>query len=207
MPCFIMLLSILYIIETTIFSSQWDWWPFLGLAFSILFLFDFTDKNALTSLATSTNGDIRAAINAFQIGCATQNYRKKVFEGSTSLQSSKKKAKNSNSSSKNTKGSTLAVIGGKNNKMDLFHAIGKVLYCKRTDEIESREKSLCQNKTRFKLEIDPEELLENIPTSANSFTAFLHQSYTDFFTNMKDLAGAAENLSICDPFFHEWTVS
>jgi len=164
------------------------------------------DKNALTSLATSTNGDIRAAINAFQIGCATQNYRKKVFEGSTSLQSSKKKAKNSNSSSKNTKGSTLAVIGGKNNKMDLFHAIGKVLYCKRTDEIESREKSLCQqNKTRYKLEIDPEELLENIPTSANSFTAFLHQSYTDFFTNMKDLAGAAENLSICDPFFHEWT--
>ena len=85
--------------------------------------------------------------------------------------------------------------------------IGKVLYCKRTDEIESREKSLCQNKTRYKLEIDPEELLENIPTSANSFTAFLHQSYTDFFTNMKDLAGAAENLSLCDPFFHEWTVS
>ena len=177
------------------------------MAFSTLLLFVFTDKNALTSLATSTNGDIRAAINAFQIGCATQNYRKKVFEGSTSLQSSKKKAKNSNSSSKNTKGSTLAVIGGKNNKMDLFHAIGKVLYCKRTDEIESREKSLCQNKTRYKLEIDPEELLENIPTSANSFTAFLHQSYTDFFTNMKDLAGAAENLSICDPFFNEWTVS
>ena len=96
------------------------------IAFSILFLFGFTDKNALTSLATSTNGDIRAAINAFQIGCATQNYRKKVFEGSTSLQSSKKKAKNSNSSSKNTKGSTLAVIGGKNNKMDLFHAIGRI---------------------------------------------------------------------------------
>ena len=77
----------------------------------------------------------------------------------------------------------------------------------RSDEIESLVKSLCQYKIRYKLEIDPEELLENIPTSANSFTAFLHQSYTDFFTNMKDLAGAAENLSICDPFFHEWTVS
>ena len=82
----------------------------------------FTDKNALTSLAASTNGDIRAAINAFQIGCATKQYRKQVFEGSTSLQSSKKKSKNS---SQNTTGSSLAVIGGKNVNLDLFHAIGR----------------------------------------------------------------------------------
>ena len=155
-------------------------------------------------MAASTNGDIRSAINAFQVGCATKQYRKKVFEGSTSLQSSKKKPKNS---SQNSGSSNLAVIGGKNVNLDLFHAIGKVLYCKRTDEMESREKKLCQNKARHKLEIDPEELLENIPTSANSFTSFLHQSYTDFFTNIKDLASAAENLSICDPFFHDWTVS
>jgi len=161
------------------------------------------DKNALTSLATSTNGDIRAAINAFQIGCATKQYRKKVFEGSTSLQSSKKKPKNS---SQNTTGSSLAVIGGKNVNLDLFHAIGKVLYAKRTEEMESRErKMLSQNKARYKLEVDPEELLENIPTSTHSFAAFLHQSYLDFFTDIKDLSNAAENLSICDPFFHEWT--
>ena len=33
------------------------------------------DKNVMSSLATSTNGDIRAAINAFQVGCATKEYR------------------------------------------------------------------------------------------------------------------------------------
>lgn len=164
------------------------------------------DKNALTSLAASTNGDIRAAINAFQIGCATKQYRKKVFEGSTSLQSSKKKPKNSTQNT-NTD-SNLAVIGGKNVNLDLFHALGKVLYAKRTDEMESREKKLLshdQNKARYKLEVDPEELLENIPMSTHSFAAFLHQSYLDFFTDIKDLSNAAENLSICDPFFHEWT--
>ena len=74
--------------------------------------------------------------------------------------------------------------------------------------MESREKKVLSqtDKRRYKLEIDPEELLENIPMSAHSFTAFLHQSYADFFTNIKDLANAAENLSICDPFFNEWTV-
>ena len=164
-----------------------------------------SDKIALTSLATSSNGDIRSAINSFQIGCATKQYRKQVFEGSTSLQSSKKKPKNL--PPKKT-GSNLAVIGGKNVNLDLFHAIGKVLYCKRTEEMESREKKVLSqtDKRRYKLEIDPEELLENIPMSAHSFTAFLHQSYADFFTNIKDLANAAENLSICDPFFNEWTV-
>jgi len=163
------------------------------------------DKNNLTSLAASANGDIRAAINAFQIGCATKQYRKKVFEGSTSLSSSKKKAKNS---SQNNTGSSLAVIGGKNVNLDLFHAIGKVLYAKRTDEMESREiKMLSHNKkkARNKLEVDPEELLENIPTSTHSFAAFLHQSYLDFFTDIHDLSNAAENLSMSDPFFHEWT--
>ena len=76
--------------------------------------------------------------------------------------------------------------------------------------MESRERKLLnnhKNKARYKLEVNPEELLENIPTSTHSFAAFLHQSYLDFFTDIKDLSNAAENLSICDPFFHEWTVS
>ena len=33
------------------------------------------DKTVLNALALSTNGDIRAAINAFQLACATKNYR------------------------------------------------------------------------------------------------------------------------------------
>ena len=76
--------------------------------------------------------------------------------------------------------------------------------------MESRELKMLshhKNKARNKLEVDPEELLENIPTSTHSFAAFLHQSYLHFFTDIHDLSNAAENLSMSDPFFHEWTVS
>jgi len=48
--------------------------------------------------------------------------------------------------------------------------------------------------------------MNNIPMSKDSFTAFLHHSYPDFFTNIKDFSMAAETFSISDPYFHEWTV-
>ena len=155
------------------------------------------DKTTLTSLATSSNGDVRSAINSFQIGCATKEYRKRIFESSSSI---KKNSKNS-STTKN-----LAVIGAKDSNLDLFHAIGKVLYCKRTEESEN-SKFVDKTKLRKKLMTDPEELMENIPTSEDNFTAFLHQSYGDFFTDIKDLSQAVENLSFSDNFFNEWTVS
>jgi cell cycle checkpoint protein len=102
----------------------------------------------------------------------------------------------------------LAVIGGKDPTLDLFHAIGKVLYCKRTDEPEQQPLPPHMIKrTRNELVIDPEELLDKIPSSPDSFAAFLHQNYPDFYSNIKDLSQAAENLSIADPFFNEWTVS
>lgn len=63
-----------------------------------------------------------------------------AFEGTTSLApSSKKKKQPTGGASKNSKsktsdhGSTLASIGGKDPSLDLFHAMGKVLYCKRED--------------------------------------------------------------------------
>ena len=62
-----------------------------------------------------------------------------AFEGQTSLAPSSKKKKPSGAASKNSKsknsdqGSTLASIGGKDPSLDLFHAMGKVLYCKRED--------------------------------------------------------------------------
>ena len=162
------------------------------------------DKNAINSLVASTNGDIRAAINAFQIGAATKMFKRGVFEGSTSLQSSKKKTGKKSSGKSD---SNLAVIGGKDVNIDLFHAIGKVLYCKRSEETESQNFHVSKHRLRQKLIIDPEELIENVPMSLDSFTAFLHQSCTDFYTDIKSLSGAIENLSIADPFFNEWTVS
>lgn len=100
----------------------------------------------------------------------------------------------------------MAVIGGKDHNLDLFHAIGKVLYCKRTEELESTPRyQLPDDKLRKSLQMNPEELMNNLPLSGNAFTTFLHQSYPDFFSNIKNLSSAAENLSFADSFFNEWT--
>ncbi len=62
-----------------------------------------------------------------------------AFEGTTSLGPSSKKKKGATNSAKKAKsknledGSTLASIGGKDPSLDLFHAMGKVLYCKREE--------------------------------------------------------------------------
>jgi hypothetical protein len=62
-----------------------------------------------------------------------------AFEGTTSLAPTSKKKKASGTASKSSKsknsdeGSALASIGGKDPSLDLFHAMGKVLYCKRED--------------------------------------------------------------------------
>ena len=55
--------------------------------------------------------------------------------------------------------------------------------------------------------IEPEELLDKLPTSTESFVGFMHQSYLDFFSSIQDASKAVENLSYAEPFFNEWTVS
>ena len=102
----------------------------------------------------------------------------------------------------------LASIGGKDSSLDLFHMIGKVLYCKRTEEQDACESmNLVKTRMRKKLVIDPEELLENLPTSTSGFIGFLQQSCLDFFTDITNASKAVEYLSVSDQFFNEWTVS
>ena len=201
--------------------------------------FRIPDKASLSALAASVNGDIRAAINALQFAClnnyCTDSDFKQCFDSYTTLASSStshskkalnSKKKNSNVSNPakgNKKENQLATIGGKDPTIDLFHAIGKVLYCKR-EEDEEGAKSLAEDMNllphklqkisgplsyaRRALKVNPEELLEHIPISTpDAFTAFLHQSYLDFFggdTGIHDVANAAESLSLADPFFNEW---
>ena len=167
------------------------------------------DKTVLNSIATSSNGDIRAAINSLQIASITNGRNgitSAVFQSNSSLMSSSKSSAKKKSNQKSEKRS-LAVIGGRDLNIDLFHAIGKVLYAKRTEEKESQvlPQHLELQNSRHKLSFDPEELMNNIPMSKDAFTAFLHHSYPDFFTNIKDFSKAAETFSISDPYFHEWT--
>ena len=160
--------------------------------------FPVPDKDTLTSIAESSNGDIRGAINALQFACTNGGSNMVGSVAGTSITSSSKKTKSTKNSKKQPSDSKgLAKIGGKDSSLDLFHAIGKVLYCKREEGAKN---------SRGKLLSNPEEILQAAPMTPDSFTCFLHQSYLDFFTNMDDLAAAADHYSLADSFFNEWTV-
>ena len=141
--------------------------------------FRIPDKPTLTSLSVS--GDIRAAINALQFGCLNS----KSFDT--------KRTKNTNARDAN---------------LDLFHAMGKVLYCKRHP---NDEKGLIGgkhlSKSRKSLQFDPQEVLDKSPMSTESFVCFLHQNYLDFFSDIQQVSDAIDYLSVSDLFFTEWTVS
>jgi cell cycle checkpoint protein len=173
--------------------------------------FRVPDKESLGSLAESSSGDIRAAINALQFACLKSDV-KKCFDGVTSL------ATTSSSSSAAAKKKrlkrppsenaiSLASIGGRDPNLDMFHAIGKVLYCKREELPEDHAlPAHLEEKRRRPLLSHPQELLEKTPMTEDSFACFLHHNCPDFFSGMNDIADAVDTLSLADPFFNQWTV-
>jgi len=171
--------------------------------------FRVPDKESLTALAESSSGDIRAAVNALQFACLKSDMGS-CFDTVTSLASStsskgkKKKLKRPASEAV----INMAKIGGRDPNLDLFHAMGKVLYCKREESLEAHKlPEHLREKKRRPLISHPQELLEKIPMAEDSFATFLHQNYPPFFSSVADYAAAAEAISLSDEFFCEWTTS
>jgi len=106
-------------------------------------------------------------------------------------------------------GQNLAPVGAKDPSLDLFHGLGKVLYCKRNDDDDKAESlpPALAHAQRKPLKSNPEDILERAPVSEETFTGFLQQNYPSFFTDIGELSNAAESLSISEPFFTQWTVS
>ncbi|KAJ1785254.1 RFC checkpoint protein Rad17, partial [Coemansia sp. RSA 2399] len=78
---------------------------------------------------------------------------------------------------------------GKRSALDLFHALGKVLYAKRTGS---------GTKGRGALESDPDDILDRVPMDLGTFGLFVHENYVDFCSSVDELADAAEYLSESD---------
>ncbi len=133
-----------------------------------------------------------------------------VASSSSSCSSSKKKKRSAaaaalKSRSRSSATPSLASVGGRDPSLDLFHALGKVLYCKREEGGGGGHPS-ARPLSRSNLLFDPEEVLDRAPTSPESFACFLHQNYPPFFSKMEDLAEAAGRISDADQLFVEWTV-
>jgi len=175
--------------------------------------FKIPDKSAMTSLAASVNGDVRAAVNALQFACLnnlSSDYSQcfNASEAATKNSSQNKKRKTATAAPLAAASEASSSVGEKDSSFDLFHAMGKVLYCKRHQDSNPEPFRLAAhkaNKARKPLQSNPVQVLEKNPIGTDAFACFLHQNYLDFFTDINQASEAAEYFSSADPFFKEWT--
>jgi len=172
--------------------------------------FTVPDKQTLTNLVESTGGDIRAAINALQFSCLNKTSDLgKAFEGYSSVASSKTESKSKMKKTKKKTETDLASIGGKDPSLQMFHALGKVLYAKREDGAleDSQLPPHLQKHARKPLKANPDEIIEKTTLSPDAFTCFLHQNYLPFYSSINDVVRCSEYYSQADLFLKEWGVA
>lgn len=169
--------------------------------------FQVPDKQTLENLAESVGGDLRAGINALEFACLNDNKDLKEAFNSVSMTASSKSFKSTKKSDKKSATSSeLSKIGGKDQGLVMFHALGKILYAKREESMESEKLPMhLQPHSRKILKSNPEEVIEKSTLSADAFNCFLHQNYPPFYTKLEDVTRLSEYLSLSDLFMNEWS--
>ncbi|KAK7101052.1 cell cycle checkpoint protein RAD17-like [Littorina saxatilis] len=170
------------------------------------------------SIAMSSAGDVRSAINALQFACrqdtvdlnqlrTIQKRLKKESSGSGRRLKYGSLAKQDSGASNSTQHEV--VIGAKDTTCFLFHALGKILYFKRGDPAESgghqKLPAHLSRHDRDPLLFTPEEIVEKTHLSGEYFNTFLHQNYVDFLSSVEDVERAAEYLSDADLLSAQYT--
>jgi len=175
------------------------------------------DAEIIEQLVASSHGDIRAAINALQFYCQTSandvaqvNYgqtshsKRKCDRKSKATKTSTGKSKKSKTTDESQSGSSIC---GRDSMLTLFHAVGKVLHCKR-DTVTSPSDDLLpehlSDMRRRLLLVDPEDVAEKVHLTSEQFVAFIHQNFIDFHTGIDDVMSAASYLSDCETLTTNW---
>ncbi|OWK59656.1 Cell cycle checkpoint protein RAD17 [Lonchura striata] len=219
------------------------------------------DRTSLELLCRGCSGDIRSAINSLQfsstkgtnssfvrimysvlilffillIGCSLEKefWSKKKKKCSTikceeaGVSKVRKKSKCDTSEDQE-----MQAIGGKDASIFLFHALGKIIYCKREAVSEAECPQLPAHLSRHHrdtLLIQPEvllqlgpkglvqilqhlglllsqlEIVEKSHMSGSMFNLYLHQNYVDFFSDIDDVVKASEYLSTADVLCSNWS--
>ncbi|KAI8368195.1 Rad17 cell cycle checkpoint protein-domain-containing protein [Radiomyces spectabilis] len=123
-------------------------------------------KNQVSEIAELSQGDIRCAINTLQFYSLTVNR--------VSTVPSKRKKTND----------TRQNLLGRGAPLELFHALGKVLYCKRD--------------RHGVPESEPETIMELLPVDHDVFLAYLHENYIKCHQTIEGCAEAMEQFSDAD---------
>ncbi|KGL94831.1 Cell cycle checkpoint protein RAD17, partial [Charadrius vociferus] len=172
------------------------------------------DRTSLELLCRGCSGDIRSAINSLQFSSMKDCSLEKEFwsrkKRSTTLKCeaaaiSKVRKKSKSDTSEDQE---IQAIGGKDASIFLFHALGKIIYCKREAVSESEIPQLPSHLSEYRrdtLLIQPEGIVEKSHMSGSIFNLYLHQNYVDFFSDIDDVVRASEYLSTADVLCSNWS--
>ncbi|NWV37004.1 RAD17 protein, partial [Grantiella picta] len=172
------------------------------------------DRTSLELICKGCSGDIRSAINSLQFSSMKECSLEKEFwskkkKSSTikceeaGLSKVRKKSKCDTSEDQD-----IQAIGGKDASIFLFHALGKIIYCKREAVSEAESPQLpahLSEHRRDTLLIQPEDIVEKSHMSGSMFNLYLHQNYVDFFSDIDDVVRASEYLSTADVICSDWS--
>lgn len=158
----------------------------------------------------SEKGDIRSAINCIQLAYSTEAWPKGDHYKGSSIRMNNQSFK---ISSPNTSLTCMADIGVREILVDLFHAVGKIVYNKRieiksSESVSNQSPNHLNNRPRQKVsEVDVGKLVDGIGADVETFVAALHENYVlscsggDFINGLN---GCIEALSdadlLCAPF-------
>ncbi|KAM9507517.1 cell cycle checkpoint protein RAD17 isoform 4-T4 [Guaruba guarouba] len=173
------------------------------------------DRTSLELLCRGCSGDIRSAINSLQFSSMKDYSLEREFwlkkersstvkcEAAPAVSKVRKKSKADTSEDQE-----IQAIGGKDASIFLFHALGKIIYCKREPVSESEFLQLPAHLSEYHrdtLLIQPEDIVEKSHMSGSIFNLYLHQNYVDFFSDIDDVVRASEYLSTADVLCSNWT--
>ncbi|XP_025891845.1 cell cycle checkpoint protein RAD17 isoform X1 [Nothoprocta perdicaria] len=170
------------------------------------------DKTSLESICRGCSGDIRSAINSLQfssmkdcsVDCSFRSRKKGTSTLKCEAGISKARRKNKLDTLEKE---DIQAIGAKDASIFLFHALGKIIYCKREPLSQSEFPQLPSHLSEFHrdtLLIQPEEIVEKSHMSGSMFNLYLHQNYVEFFANIDDVVRASEYLSTADVLCSNW---
>ena len=174
------------------------------------------DAEVIEQLVAASHGDIRAAINGLQFYCQTStNDVHQVSYGQTAnvKRKSDRKSKVAKTSAGKTKkpkatDNSDGSVCGRDSMLTLFHAVGKVLHCKRDSVTSPGDDSLPDHMSDLRrrlLLVDPEDIADRVHLTGEQFVAFLHQNFVDFHANIDDVVSTASCLSDAETLTTNWT--
>ncbi|NXT16851.1 RAD17 protein, partial [Prunella fulvescens] len=172
------------------------------------------DRTSLELLCRGCSGDIRSAINSLQFsstkGCSLEKefWSKKKKSSTIKCEEAGVSKVRKKSKCDTSEDQEIQAIGGKDASIFLFHALGKIIYCKREAvsgaECPQLPAHLCGHR-RDTLLIQPEDIVEKSHMSGSMFNLYLHQNYVDFFSDIDDVVRASEYLSTADVLCSNWS--